>query len=342
MIHLSNRTRRRSAAAGTATAVAAAGLLLAACSAGAGAAAPGASTSAAAPSASPSTSATKLAVVPLLPLTGQPAASAAALTRPIVVVDVTFTGNGAGIRGVGQADLIYQEFPNPGVSRLVAGFQSQDAPSVGPVAATSPMDVRVVDLWALPVLAFNGGPTGFVKQVGPTVVTPRSTTSFAALFHLDGSSFYASTSTLRASAPGASPAPQGLLSFGGPTAKSGAGAHPVTHLSVTVPGQPRQNWSFNGTGWVGPGGVAVTNLVVQTVSYKTLTSAKSPTVHTAVLIGTGPATVIGGGYAVSCTWIRAQPLKITNYFDSKSLSIALTPGRTWIILVPAGTAVSTS
>ena len=341
MIHLSNRSRRRSATAGTASAVAA-GLLLAACSSGAGASGPNASTSVSASSASPSPSTTRSAPVAVAPLTGQPAPSAAALTRPIVVVDVTFTGNGSGVRGVGQADLIYQEFPNPGVSRLIAGFQSQDATSVGPVAATSPVDVRVVDLWALPVLAFNGGPTGFVKQVGPTVVAPRSTKTFAALFHLEGSSYYASTATLRASAPNASPAPQGLLSFGGPTAKSGTGARAVKHLSVAVPGQLTQTWSYNGTGWVGPGGVLVTNLVVQTVSYKTLTSAKDPTVHAAVLIGTGPATVIGDGYAVACTWIRAQPLKITNYFDSKSLSIALTPGRTWIILVPAGTAVSTS
>jgi Protein of unknown function (DUF3048) N-terminal domain/Protein of unknown function (DUF3048) C-terminal domain len=342
VIHLSNRSRSRSAAAGTAAAVAAAGLLLAACSSGAGAAAPSTSSSAVATTASPSPSPTRPPVVPIAPLTGQPARSAAALTRPIVVVDVGFTGDGAGLRGVGQADLIYQEFDNPGVSRLIAAFQSQDATTVGPVAPTSPVDVRVVDLWAVPVLAFNGGPTGSVRQVGPTVVTPRSTKSFATLFHLVGSSYFASTAALRASAPTAAPAPQGLLSFGGPTAKSGTGARAVKHLTVRVPGQAAQSWSFNGTGWVGPGGVIVTNLVVQTVSYKTLTSAKDPTVHAAVLIGTGPATVIGGGYAVACTWVRAQPLKITNYFDSSSLSVALTPGRTWIILAPLGTAVATS
>ena len=328
-------------AATTAASVVAAALLLAACGSGGVSTSPGASTSPSTGTTSASPSSTRTASIPTAPLTGLPAGSAAALTRPIVVVDVGFLGNGSGLRGVGQADLIYQEFDNPGISRLIAAFQSADA-VVGPVAATAPVDARVTALMGLPILAFNGGPTGFVKQVGPTVVTPRSPAAYSALFTTSGSLLYVSTAALRGSAPKAAPAPQGLLSFGGPTAQSATGAHAVRHLTVSVPGQTPQSWAFNGIGWVGPGGVTVTNLVVQDVLYKALTSAKDPTVHTAEVVGTGAATVIGNGFAVACTWIRAQPLKITNYFDSRSLNVALTPGRTWIILAPAGTTVATS
>jgi len=275
------------------------------------------------------------------PLTGLPAASAAALTSPIVVVDVGVLSGGAGLRGVGQADLVYQEFDNPGISRLIAAFQSQDA-MVGPVAATAPVDARVVALMAMPILGFNGGPTGFVKQVGPTVATPRSTATFATLYVHSGSLVYVSTATLRASAPKAPAAPQGLLDFGGPTVAAATGAASVRHVTVTVPGQAPIYWSYDGTGWVGPGGVTVTNLVVQDVPYKALTSSKDPTVHTAELIGSGAAMLFGGGYGAAVTWSRPQPLKITNYFDSRTLGVALMPGRTWIILAPAGTKVTTS
>jgi Protein of unknown function (DUF3048) C-terminal domain/Protein of unknown function (DUF3048) N-terminal domain len=341
VIHRRARTRSGPVAAGTAVSAVAVALLLAACGSGAGASDPSGSTSPVSPSTSASPAGTRPAPAPTQPLTGLPAGSAAALTRPIVVVDVGFVGDGSGLRGVGQADLVYQEFDTPGLSRLIAAFQSADA-TVGPVAATAPVDARATALMGLPVLAFNGGPTGFIKQVGPTVVTPRSTGAFGSLFTRNGSLFYVSTAVLRASAPKAPPAPQGLLSFGGPTAQSATGARPVRHLTVLVPGQAAQSWSFNGTGWVGPGGVTVTNLVVQDVLYKSLTSAKDPTVHSAELVGTGAATVIGNGFAVACTWSRPQPLKITNYFDSRALPVALTPGRTWIILAPAGTKVTAS
>lgn len=321
----------------------AAALLLAGCSAGAST--PG-STGTGSPfptgSATPTVSATGSATpAPTTPLTGQPASSAAALARPIVVVDVTMTGTGANLRGIGLADLVYQEFDRPGTSRLIAAYQSRDA-SVGPVASTAPVDPRITALMGLPVLAFDGGPTGFVKQVGPTVVTPRSTASFASLFSHTGPLAYVSTAALRASAPNAAAAPQGLLPFGGPTVAAASGVRKVTRLSLSVPGEPLQTWAFNGQAWVGPGGVTVTNIVIQSVPYKTVTSAKDPTVHSAQIIGTGVATVIGNGFAATCTWSRPQPLQITNFFDAHSLPVALTPGRTWIILAPPGSRATTS
>jgi hypothetical protein len=258
-----------------------------------------------------------------------------------VVVDVGMIGSGTGLRGIDRADLVYQEFNRAGSSRLVAAYQSTDA-VVGPVAATAPLDVRVTSLMALPVLAFAGGPTGFVKQVGPTAVTPRSTGTYGTLFSRSGSLLYVSTAALRASAPKAPPAPQGLLPFGGPSVAEASGAKAVHHVTVAVPGAPVETWSLVGRGWVGPGGAVVTNLVVQNVAYKSITSAKDPTVHSALVVGTGTATVVGGGYAAVCTWSRPQPLQITNFFDAHALPVGLAPGRTWIVLAPAGTKVTTS
>jgi Protein of unknown function (DUF3048) C-terminal domain/Protein of unknown function (DUF3048) N-terminal domain len=330
-------------AATAAAALCAAATVLAACSSGSGAAGPTGSSAGASPtqsSASPSQSpSTAPAAAATSPLTGQPA-SAAVLARPAVVV-VVAVGTGRTVRGVAQADVVYQEFDHPGTSRLVAAYQTQDA-VVGPVTTTSPADPRVMSLMGLPVFAFNGGSTGFVKQVGPTIVTARPAASFVSLFAHLGGVPYASTAALRASAPTAAPAPQGLLSFTGPTVAQATGVHQVTRVSVAVPGQSTEHWVWTGRGWAGPAGTTVTNIVVQYVPYKKLTPSKGPSVESAQIVGTGLATVVGGTSAATCTWSRPQLLNITNYYDAKALPVALTPGRTWVVYAPPGTKVTTS
>ena len=268
-------------------------------------------------------------------LTGLAMASAAAVNRPIVVIDVGTGGGRPAPVGLSQSDVVYQEFDGPGRSRLIVGYQSQDAGTVGPVTTTAPADWRITAAMGLPVLAFTGGPTGFVQQVGPTVVTPRSSTSFPSLYRRGGTSFYASTSTLRASAPKAAPAPKGLINFGTTAAKS-MGARKVTHLVVTIPGHAAESWTWNGRFWIGPGGITATNVVVQNVTYKTLVPSHASAVQSAQLLGSGRGTVAAGGISVDCAWFRRDLLGVTNYVDVHAVPVPLLPGRSWIILAPPG------
>ena len=327
-------------AAMVASAVAAA-LLLAACSGGATTPGTSGSGSGASPTTSGSAGSPSPTVSPTPPagygtLDGLPMATLAQVRRPIVVVDVGWQAGAATPTGLGQADVVYQEFDSAGHSRLVVGYQSQDSSSVGPVAATAPVDWRITSLWALPVLAFAGGPTGFVKQVGPTVVTPRSSSSFATLFHRSGAFLYASTAALRASAPKAAPAPAGLLNFG-TTASQSPHARKVSRLTVSVPGQPTQTWVWNGRLWTGPGGVTATSVVVQDVTYKSLKPAKDPAVASAQVLGSGQGVVVTGNAGLGCAWYRRELVDITNFVDAGSQPIRLLPGRSWIILAPPGT-----
>ena len=341
MIHRNIRSVRGGVGAGAGAAMAA--LLLAACSGGATAATPIGSgstgPSSASPKATPSPS--RAAPAGYGTLTGLPMASAAQVDRPIVVIDIGLGPGRPAPKGLAQADVVYQEFDAAGRSRLIAVYQSQDAGAVGPVVATAPTDWRVTSLMALPVLGFDGGPTGFVKQVGPTVVTPRSSVSFPSLYQHSGSSLYTSTSRLRASAPKAAPAPKGLISFGTSAAGS-LTARKVRHLSLTIPGHASESWTWNGRLWIGPGGISATNIVVQNVSYKTLVPSHGSAVQSAQLLGSGTGTVVAGGVSVVCTWYRKALLNITNYVDVHAVPVPLLPGRSWIILAPPGTKAVTS
>ena len=345
MIHAEMRSAGGSRGAVAAAAVATTALLLAACGGGSAAVTPSSSPTGSSSSPTPSTSTTPTASTPAVAgrgtLTGLPMATVAALNRPIVVVDVGFTAGQAAPSGINQADVVYQEFDRSGRSRLVAVYQSQDTGTVGPVVDTSPVDWRVTSVMRLPVLAFASGSTGFVKQVGPTVVTPRSYDTYPSLFRHSGGGLYASTSALRSSAPGAPAAPMGLISFGNSAAKSKA-ARKVTHLTVAVPGQPTQSWTFNGHLWVGPGGVTATNVVVQNTPYKTLIPNHAPPVGSALIIGSGQGTVVAGGVSVAVSWFRLQLTSITNYVDVHAFPVTLLPGRSWVIFAPPGSKAVTS
>lgn len=58
-----------------------------------------------------------------------------------------------------------------------------------------------------------------------------------------------------------------------------------------------------------------------------------------VTIGSGRAAVLHGGTSYAGTWKRAGQGSITSWDASGGGALTLAPGRTWVILVPAGTSV---
>jgi Protein of unknown function (DUF3048) N-terminal domain/Protein of unknown function (DUF3048) C-terminal domain len=275
------------------------------------------------------------------PYTGLPVATAAALSRSAVAVVVQMVP-GHSVSGVGVADLVYAEFDRPGHVRLLAVYQSTDAASVGPVTATAPDDPRLLTLFTSPAYAFNGGPTGFVVQAkAPAVVARDAAGSYRSLYRVGSGGLVVSTVTLRASVRGAAAPMGGALTFASDAAPAPTGAKALTHLVVSVPGQSALAWTWTSKGWAGPAGSLVANVVVQYVPYKSLTPHKSPTVGSADTVGTGPAAVYAGQHGASVVWTRRFPGVVTVYTAGPQ-PVGLLPGRTWVLLVPKGTRVTSS
>lgn len=321
-----------------------AAILLAACSGG-GSGTPSTpsgtptNSDSASPSVSPSTSPTPTYTPPpagFATLTGQPLTTAAAVTRPIVAVAVGVVPGGAAPRRLAYADVLFQEFDRVGRSRILALFQTLDVAGVGPVADTSPTDMRTLAPMGVPIYGYASGPTGFIAQVRPDVVTGRSAATAPGLF--PGS--FTSTVALRASAPQAAPATPGLFTFNAVPAASAKGVRKVTRIVIAVVGQPVQTWAWSGKIWVGPAGLTRNNIVVQTVVYKTLTPSKGPAVGSADVIGTGASTVFAGNLAVAGSWVRPALQQITNYNDPAGVPVSLSQGTSMVLWVPAGTKVT--
>lgn len=120
-------------------------------------------------------------------------------------------------------------------------------------------------------------------------------------------------------------------------------------LSVTL-GQTRVRWDWNGSSWLRTqngtvhktdGGVQVgaANVVVAVVAEAAtgMTDSVGSRVPEFVFVGSGQVSVFSDGRRMDGTWTRPTLRSAAVLTDANGTVIELTPGRTWVELVVAGT-----
>jgi hypothetical protein len=276
------------------------------------------------------------------PLTGMPVSDRVAAERA-VAVPVVETDGGTRPAGLSRADLVYQEFDRPGSSHLLAVYQSRTADRIGPVDITRPVDVRLLPVLR-PAFAYAGGPAGFVVQVDNAGLHGVDRVTTPEAFH--GS--YTSTALVTRHAGHGLSAPPPVLSFGAAGDPLGDHAGHTDRLSVRVPGQRTQVWSYEAATELwrrtkGGSGVAVANVVVQRVAYKNVVNRHldGGATASALAVGHGRCVAVSRGRSVTCTWSRPGRERQTNYSDSTAAALQFRPGASWILLAPPGTRVTT-
>jgi hypothetical protein len=338
----------------TAVLAAAAGLTIAACASvpnAGGNGQPTSSTGTPSPSSTPNTA---VSAKPPAPLTGLPAATAAAAARPAVALVVA----GTNPTGLGSADVVYDEITGS-TARYIAVFQSAQASAVSPVTSVRPEDGQILSVLH-PLIGYDGGTPTFISVLRKSKVTDVGAGSYPSLYTATANGPTASTAAISAAVRGGSAPPQLFAYRGAGTGAStlaGRGVSRPSSARITIPGYGTEDWTFNAAAnrWeLTSGGprISVANVVVQTVSYKTIFESHKYgiTVLSARVIGRGGHAVLlsgkaaggSGGTAATGTWAKPSQLDVTNYYDASGLPMALQPGPTWVILVPAGTQVSTS
>jgi len=257
-------------------------------------------------------------------------------------------------RGLTSADVVLEEFASP--VRYIAIYQSRQASNVGPIAPTQPTD-RAALAVLHPLVGYHGAASNyFIKLLDKTEITDVSFSRAAALYASTATGLTTSTRAILRRA-GGDAAPQPLFYYRGVGAAgntlASTGESRRSSVSVTVPGFPAQDWTFDqhADQWKLTGGgpaVTVANLVVQTVHYKRLNISprRGIVVPSAEITGTGQAEVFSGGGSggsggtvAAGTWSKPRIKDLTNYFDSSGAPMAFQPGPTWIILAPPGTRV---
>ncbi len=320
---------------------------LAACSSGSSAADPRDGVPQAA-AAAPVATASPTGPTQTFPLTGLPAPSAATAATPVVAVAVDAGSGLPGPVGTDKADVVYVGFPSGGRQRGLALYQSADSARVGPVGDTRPVDSKL--LVAIDaVLEHSGGAAGYVKQVDAADLPEWSSLVHPETFTRDAASglVYGSSAAARA-ATGAVPARTGLLLFADTPAA--AAPTPPAPVTVAVSGQPGIRLDFDvasGTwrGAVGSFRLAATNVVVQQVPYDALVVPHTGgrTEGSPNLEGQGKAAILSGPRVdAEGSWNRPGRSTSTKFIGGDGTPIRLSPGITWVLLVPAGSSIGTS
>lgn len=288
---------------------------------------------------------------PTAPLTGLPYPKRLLKDHSALTIKIDNTPEAQPQYGIQDADVVYEEIVEGGITRLAAIFNSHVPSVVGPVRSVRRTDREIV----FPiggVFAFSGGAEYAVRSIETAPVKLYDQTNA-------GDAMYRTPDR---------PAPHNLLANGILLMKKDGKPRPppalFTYLSKskTFNGPPVKaftvgfesgyaatyTWNASTKSWdrsvfgapdVTAEGVRISpkNVIVMTVNY---VGGVGVIDSYAQLIGSGPVEVFSQGRIERGTWARANLRHRAIYRTAQGKVINLTPGQTWVELMAVGESVS--
>ena len=302
----------------------------------------------------PATTTTTQPGVPIAPLTGLSDPTGVSRTRPALTVKIENTPQALPQWGVSQADAVYEEIVNGGITRLAAIFNSHAPAKVGPVRSVRPTDTQIV--WPLGgIFAFSGGAQYAINSISTAPVNLVDESSagdamFRDLNLLAPHNLFASAPLLFAFKGTPTPPPAIFTYRARGDAVTGS---PVSSVVVPFPSIYAVTWTWDThtLSWdrtlFGEPDVTGTgqrespqNVIVMWVDYVNGIGTES---SYADLQGSGQAAVFTDGREIRGQWARGpSKADIINYLTASGSTIKLTPGQTWVEVLNDGTVLSTT
>ena len=299
----------------------------------------------------PTTTSTTTTTVPIpnAPLTGLPDPTGTALTRPALTIKVENTPQALPQWGISQADVVYEEIVNGGITRLAAIFNSQAPSKVGPVRSVRPTDTQVV--WPLGgIFAYSGGAPYAVTSIEtvPRLNLVNETQAGTAMFRdeaLEAPHNLFAIAPLLFAFKGTPTPPPALFHYR--TTQEKVVGPKVARFIVPFPSIYPVTWTWDSAtlSWdrtlFGNPDVTGTgqrespqNVVVMYVNYVNGIGTEN---SYADLQGSGTADVFTDGREITGTWSRgASMADVVQYHDAAGSTILLTPGQTWVEILNDG------
>lgn len=298
---------------------------------------------------------------PLAPLTNLPLDDPSHANRVAMIVKIDNAPEARPQAGIIEADVVFEEQVEGGITRLAAIFQSTDASPVGPIRSFRTTDINIGSALNKPLLAYSGANTIFLGALHKSTIVDVGIDRQPSDYRRDKSrraphDLFSDTPKLFAHAPSSSVAPPALFQYRTKDQPlTGAGIAPFIHTQVNFnPKLAVATWDWdaasgtykrgqNGTPDVDLAGrqVAAKNVIIQFTKYQNVAGIKDPSgspVPEAALIGQGEAWLMSEGQIVKGTWTKTSSTAVTTYTDAAGTPFQLTPGQTWVELAPAGTA----
>ena len=296
---------------------------------------------------------------PVCPLTGQSAPGGQVPQRPALAIKVDNYPAARPQSGLNDADIVFEEPVEGGITRFVAVFQCQPASLVGPIRSARAVDAPILDQLSKPLFVHAGGIDPVIALVNEANLINDDVFTHASIVqHPSGRvapyDTYTSTSAAWGLDPGDTTPPTPLFTY---SAATPAGT-PAAAVKIDFSGTNDNSWNwsaFDNAWLLSIGGVpanvasgariGVANVVVQSVHVTYgpwLENSEGGLEVQSQLTGSGPLEVFRNGEEISGTWQRASVSDPTQLVAANGTTIALAPGRTWVELVPSTIPIVTS
>jgi hypothetical protein len=290
---------------------------------------------------------------PTLAPSGNPLTGLAPVPGPVVAIKVDNGGLARPYqRGLRQAAVVYQELVEGGLTRFMAVFESATATSeVGPVRSGRESDIDILRGYGRASLAFSGAQPGVLALIRAAAragyVIDASYDTAPSLYRLgerrrDARNFFTVPSRVGQRRGGSEPRDIGFR-FG-----VEPGGVPVAVATVSFSPMSRMTVRYNatsGTYVISQSGRAVpvspVNIIVQEVRTHPSRFHDVHHMNTPLTISTGTGTtwVMHNGKRFAGTW-RRTGYGATHFVDATGKDILLSPGPTWVFLLPVSGSIS--
>lgn len=296
---------------------------------------------------------------PMCPLTGRPAPHGAIPDRPVLGIKVENLPEARPQAGLQNADIVYEEPVEGGITRFIVLYQCHDAARVGPVRSGRITDAGVLVQFGKPLIGYAGGANKVVKAIDRAGLVDVNYIDAARAYSRDPNrpaphNLYTTTKRLYTAGKSTAgpPAPVFTYSRELPDRSRRVGS---LHLDFSQSSDVYWNWNKPKGRWYRfhgdvphklEGGVQVSaaNVVVQVVKVQTgsiIDTAGNPSPEV-TLTGGGKAYVLRDGRMIVGRWERGSLDAVTKFYDKAGNQIALAPGTTWVELLPASVKVETT
>ena len=282
----------------------------------------------------------------IAPLTGLVDEEGLSATRPALAVKIGNNPEARPQAGLNEADIIYEEIVEGGITRYMAIFNSQSPTRVGPVRSVRGMDPNIALNWG-GVFAYSGGAAKNEQKI-------KSTKGILALNETAAGNGMKRDSA-RSAPNNLYAIPAELFTRGGVpvppvkqfkySEKESVLADLASSFVVGFKSGFACTWKYDAAKKtyarsygtkpvVDQAGeqVAVENVVVQFIEY--------PAESEGITIGTGDVWVFRNGKVIKGTWERKDNSTPATFKDVEGNVITLLPGQTWVELASKTTPVT--
>ena len=299
------------------------------------------------PPASPTPSATPSpSPVYLSPLSGL----VAAVGEPVVVVKIDNSEASHPQAGLNDADVVYMEQVEGGLTRLAAVFSTHLPVEAGPARSARESDIELLGAYGNAPLAFSGANRGVVNLINNSRLVNASWDRVTSAYRrVNGRrapyDLFVHPQEIAKAKADAAKAKNIGLTFG-----DVSGGQLVSDLSTRIAtakvafhyDSPSKKWALSMDNrpslLVGGAPVSADNVIVQFIRVRgsRFSDVNGNVSPYSITTGLGPAIIFRDGRRFNATWKRPAPGDPTHYIGGNGLDVPLKAGTTWILLATIG------